>query len=93
MLPREQRNQALRLAHDIPMAGHLGRDRTLARQCRRFWWLGITKDVTEYCKTCPECQITSKKGPKATLIPMGESFERISMDLIGPLPRTSSGKQ
>lgn len=31
VLPRMHREQALRLAHDIPMAGHLGRDRTLAR--------------------------------------------------------------
>ena len=38
----------------------------------------------------------SKRGPKAPMIPMpiiGEPFERIAMDVIGPLPQTSTGKQ
>ena len=38
----------------------------------------------------------SKRGPKAPMVPMpiiGEPFERIAMDVIGPLPRTSTGKR
>ena len=96
VLPKGQLHHALRLAHDIPMAGHLGRDRTLDRLRKHFWWPGITHDVAEYCRSCPECQRVSKCGTKAPMVPMpiiGEPFERIAMDLIGPLPRTATGKQ
>ena len=96
VLPKGQHHHALRLAHDIPMAGHLGHDRTLERLCKHFWWPGINHDVAEYCRSCPECQRVSKCGPKAPMVPMpiiGEPFERIAMDLIGPLFRTATGKQ
>ena len=96
VLPKECRARALHLAHDVPMAGHLGRDRTLARLRRRFWWPGIAKDVAEHCRTCGECQRMARRGPRAPLVPMpiiGEPFERIAMDIVGPLPRTASGKR
>ena len=96
VLLKECRARALHLAHDVPMAGHLGRDRTLARLRRRFWWPGIAKDVAEHCQTCAECQRMARRGPRAPLVPMpiiGEPFERIAMDIVGPLPRTASGKR
>lgn len=94
VLPRAYREQALRLAHDVPMAGHLGRERTLARLRRRFWWLGLTRDTVEHCRTCSECQKT--RTVKAPMIPMpviGEPFDRIAKDVIGPLPKSASGSQ
>ena len=96
VLPPSYRAEVLRLAHDVPMAGHLGRERTLTRLRRRFWWPGIVADVTEYCRTCEECQRHSPRPPKSPMIPMpiiGEPFKRIAMDIVGPLPKTSSGKQ
>lgn len=56
VLLKGQCNHALKLAHDIPMAGHLGRDCILDRLCKHFWWPEITHDVAEYCCSCPECQ-------------------------------------
>ena len=56
VLPKGQRHHALKLAHDIPMAGHLGRDCILDRLRKHFWWPEITHDVAEYCCSCPECQ-------------------------------------
>ena len=89
VLPQHYRPTVLKLAHDVPMAGHLGKERTLTRVRRRFWWPGMTKDVTEYCRSCEECQRTARKLSKAPLVPMpimGEPFQRIVMDIIGPLP-------
>ena len=96
VLPEPHRPKVLHLAHDIPLAGHMGRERTLARLHGRFWWPGMAKDVAEYCRTCGVCQKTSRRGQKAPLVPMpviGEPFERIAMDIIGPLPRTRTGKR
>ena len=82
------------------MARHLGQEKTLASVRKCFWWPGVTKDVAEYCRSCEVhvhvCQRTVRKGPKVPLIPMtimGVPFERIAMDIIRPLPKTSTGEQ
>lgn len=96
VLPRSYWQRVLRMAHDLPMAGHMGVERTLHRIRRHFWWPTVVKDTQEYCKSCDACQRTGKRNPRAPLVSMpiiGEPFRRIAMDFIGPLPRTSSGNQ
>ena len=36
--------------------GHFGRDKTLAKISERYYWLGMVKDVQEYCRSCDQCQ-------------------------------------
>ena len=95
ILPKEFRQQVLKLAHSIPIAGHLGKDKTARRILRRFYWPTVFQDVKKYCQQCPECQLTQRKGsnraPMISLPVMGEPFERITMDIIGPLPKTRQG--
>ena len=96
VLPPSYRQNVLKLAHDMPMAGHLGRERTLHRILKRFWWPTVFADTKKYCQSCPECQRVARRPPKAPMIPMpviGEPFERIAMDVVGPLPRTDRGHQ
>ena len=94
VLPTQLRPAVLRLAHDIPMAGHLGRKKTMDRIRQRFYWPKVYRDVKNHCRTCAQCQKSSMKG--APLIPlpiMDEPFQRIAMDIVGPLPRSSLGKR
>ena len=56
VLPRMYREMALRTAHSVPMAGHLGRKKTTNRLLERFFRPGIYVDVQELCRTCPECR-------------------------------------
>ena len=54
-------------------------------------------DVQKMCRACPDCQ-RSVRGlkPKAPLVPLpiiDIPFERIAMDIIGPLPRTKAGNR
>ena len=97
VLPTQLRPAVLRLAHDIPMAGHLGRQKTMDRIRQRFYWPKVYHDVKNHCRTCAQCQKSSMKGVrKAPLVPlpiMDEPFQRIAMDIVGPLPRSSSGKR
>ena len=97
VLPQECRGTVLELAHKIPLAGHMGKNKTAQRILQRFYWPSLFKDTAEYCRTCAECQKTSKrKGRPAPLIPlpvMEEPFQRIAMDIVGPLPRSRSGKR
>ena len=50
------RSVVLRLAHEVPMAGHLGVTKTKDRVLQKYYWPGIFKDVAQYCWTCEVCQ-------------------------------------
>ncbi|XP_071944659.1 uncharacterized protein [Antedon mediterranea] len=98
VVPYPCRNSVLKVSHDIPLAGHLGRKKTLDRIKQRFFWPGIRKDVTEYCNTCENCQKTSKyktklKAPMIPLPIISEPFRRIAMDIVGPLARSKTGNK
>ncbi|XP_033100281.1 uncharacterized protein LOC117103773, partial [Anneissia japonica] len=97
IVPPGYRKKILRLAHEIPMAGHLGIRKTQARISNHFYWPKLHKDVVHFCKTCHVCQIIGKPQPSikpAPLIPIPvfeEPFSRVIVDCVGPLPRTKSG--
>ena len=97
VLPAPCRSVVLRLAHEVPMAGHLGVTKTKDRVLQRYYWPGIFKDVAQYCRTCEVCQrSTPRKPPRAEMVPMPlvtRPFERIAMDLVGPLPRSRRGNR
>ena len=48
VVPRELRQEVLRLCHDVPAAGHQGMDRTKARLKDRFCWYGMSRDAENY---------------------------------------------
>lgn len=62
VLPASRRAEALHLAHDSPLGGHMGEAATLARLLSTAYWPGIYRDVKEHCSTCPACQLTQPKG-------------------------------
>lgn len=96
VLPKKYRDRVMRLAHDVPFAGHLGREKTVQRILRRFYWPTLFQDVRRYCQTCGECQLHGGQRTRAPLIPLpviGEPFRRIAMDIVGPLPKTRRGNR
>ncbi len=54
-------------------------------------------DVKEFCETCPECQLTVGRTPAyAPLIPLpvvDTPFERIGVDVVGPLEKSQAGNR
>jgi hypothetical protein len=52
-----------RECHNLPLAGHLARDKTLARIRRLFTWSNMSSDVESYNRQCTVCQ-QSKAGPQ-----------------------------
>ena len=99
MVPKELRQAVLGLAHDSVMSGHEGVHKTTDRIMSNFWWPGIRDDVTRYCRSCDVCQRTIPRGrvSKAPLQKMpiiGVPFQRVGIDLVGPItPASSSGKR
>lgn len=97
VVPVKFRLQVLTLGHDHDLAGHLGVKKTYDRILRYFFWPGLKADVVKHCKSCHRCQLAGKPNqriPPAPLRPIpaiGEPFERIILDCVGPLPKTKSG--
>ncbi len=99
VVPKVYHREVIGIAHDSPMAGHLGVRKTHDRIWSHFWWPTLRKDVSEYCRTCHTCQMVGKpnqKIPTAPLQPIpafDEPFSRVIIDCVGPLPKTKSGNQ
>eukprot|EP00079_Xenopus_tropicalis_P020074 XP_012810580.1 PREDICTED: uncharacterized protein LOC105945996 [Xenopus tropicalis] len=99
LVPAKFRTQLLHLAHEVPLTGHQGISRTRYRLLQNFYWPGLSQQVAQFCRSCDSCQRVGKSGErnKHTLRPLpviGEPFQRVAVDLIGPLSRPSrTGKQ
>ena len=97
VLPERFHPIVCKMAHTIPLAGNFGRDKTAKRISKRLFWPTLFRDVADYCRRCPECQRTAKGSQRRVpLIPlpmMREPFERIAMDIVGPLPLSRKGNQ
>lgn len=55
VLPQCYRGEVLRVAHESPLAGHMGVRKMLARIRRHFYWPQLCKDVVNFCRSCHEC--------------------------------------
>lgn len=97
VIPSCYRQHVLCLAHDHVLSGHLGITKTYNRILKHFFWPGLKRDVVRFCRTCDTCQRMGKPNqviPPAPLCPipvMGEPFEHVIIDCVGPLPKSKSG--
>ena len=93
VLPLRCQKPVLEVAQKIPMAGHMGKTKTVQRILQQFYWPTLYKDVADYCRSCSECQKAAPRSLiRAPLVPlpvMEAAFERIAMDILDPLPKSS----
>ena len=97
VVPKKLRKPILELAHQIPLAGHLGKKKTAKRILQRFYWPTVFCDVKEHCQACTNCQkLSARKVHPAPMIPLpviSEPFQRVAMDIVGPLLKSCSGNR
>jgi hypothetical protein len=99
VIPQKHRKEVLKLAHENPLSGHLGVNKTVDRIRRYFYWPRLQADVQAFCKVCHTCQVAGKPNeniPVAPLKPIpviGEPFQKIIVDCVGPLPKSKSGHE
>ena len=99
VVPVKYRDLILEKSHEDNFSGHFGVQKTLSRILKCFYWPKIKQDVVRHCKTCHQCQVIGKPNQniaKAPLLPIpsvGEPFQNVVIDIVGPLPRTKSGHE
>ena len=79
------------LCHDKPTKGHLGVYRTMELIKQRYWWKGMGKDIENYVKSYPACQVMKsdhrkKVGPLQPIPIPTSKWEQITTDLVTDLP-------
>ena len=81
--------------HILPTSGHAGINRMIANIRKKYFWTGLQTDVTEFVKQCSLCQrnkhINKNKQPLEITTTAETSFEKIFIDLVGPIEETESG--
>lgn len=90
------KTQVLRMHHDDPLAGHFGRDKTVALISRKYYWPTLYNDVSEYIDTCDICQRSKARrhrpyGEMAALPQPQGPWEQLTMDFITDLPPSRRG--
>ena len=93
-MPGTWRQQVLKLAHSNVNAGHFGFKKTFARIRSYFLWPRMWGDIKQFVRSCAGCQKAARnshsRAPLQPLPCVGEPFEKVAFDLVGPLPRSSS---
>ena len=97
VVPANRIQEILEMNHDHMLAGHLGIAKTLNRLQRQYDWPGMRKDVETYVKNCLTCArrkaYGSRKAPLHPIPPADKVWERIAMDIVGPLQESQLGNK
>eukprot|EP00731_Ephydatia_muelleri_P035936 Em0180g3a len=89
VIPKSLRALVFELLHS--KSGHLGVHKTLEKIKEHFFWPGYEQDIREAVKKCEACQRRNTPVP-VPQAPLSEyPFQRLSWDIMGPLPATSCG--
>lgn len=97
VVPRSLRAEIMAGYHDDVTAGHLGFEKTFDKISHRYYWPGMYADVKHWVSSCVDC--ASKKTPRLPLagmmqpIVVREPFEVVGVDILGPLPLTTTGRR
>jgi hypothetical protein len=94
IMPAILRKDFLNRIHNDKTSGHLGMEKTRRRVQQRAYWFKWRENTDQYCRLCDLC--ASRKPPyRRPKAPMqqhltGAPMERVSMDVLGPLPKSDS---
>ena len=95
VLPSSLRHSALQHLHNE--LGHLGLHKTMEAVKQRYYWPGYEGDIQKWIAECASCQQRNAPQPTAQA-PLGtisskHPFDKISWDIMGPLPLTTQGNK
>lgn len=95
VVPSSMLDLLFRYYHEAPNAAHLGVRRTLAKITPFFWSENLKQHITDRIKACVGCQ-RCKQAQNTQIGTLSSEivtrpWEKIFIDHIGPLPRSTKG--
>uniref|UniRef100_A0A5S6Q6P2 RNA-directed DNA polymerase n=1 Tax=Trichuris muris TaxID=70415 RepID=A0A5S6Q6P2_TRIMR len=97
VIPHQMTGEVLHELHGGVLSGHLGERKTIGRVRERFYWPGYCRDVTEWVRRCSVCCARKSPVPKRIaplqLSRVGRRWERVALDILGPLPCCPDGNR
>lgn len=97
VIPQNFKRVLLEEFHSSRTGGHLGVAKTYKKLRQRYFWNLQHRDVELFVKNCEKCR--ARSGPRRRLrgelqtYVVGAPFERIGIDVLGPLPKSDSGNR
>lgn len=93
------KNEKMRLMkqyHEHPLfGGHMGRRKLYEKLRGKFYWKGMSKDVTKFINACKTCHLSKPKHkikvPMTITDTPQKPFDIVIIDTIGPLPISNNG--
>ena len=91
--PTSERRKLFSEAHEGPFSGHLREAKMHSQLSRHYWWRGMRRDISCWCRACLPC---AKRGvgrparPFLTPIPVNGPFDRVGVDVM-KMPKTKGG--
>jgi hypothetical protein len=81
--------------HSDILAGHFNIESTYQRIRSKYYWPRMYKMVEQYVKSCDSCQRRGKPKRVEALhpIPVGDPFDQVGIDIVGPLTETTNGNR
>ncbi|KAL6421494.1 hypothetical protein ACFW04_011246 [Cataglyphis niger] len=96
--PFEQREALITENHSSAHGGHKGITKTYNRLRPHYYWKNMKKDIQNFIQRCRQCQLKKltrikTKQPMVITDTPGSAFDKVSLDIVGPLPITNTGNQ
>lgn len=95
VVPNDLKKLIFKYFHDTISGGHLGIFKTTEKIKQKFTWKGLNQDITRMVKQCLLC--AKSKPAQQTNVGFlaskvaSKPLERLYIDFVGKLPRTSRG--
>jgi transposase InsO family protein len=94
----QEREAIITENHSSALGGHKGVTKTYNRMRVNYYWNTMKRDIQEFIRKCRKCQIkkltrVKTKQPMVITDTPGTAFDKISLDIMGPLPLTNRGNK
>lgn len=98
VLDEEGQLAIMKKFHEDPMlGGHCGQRRLYAKIRSRYFWKQMSNSIRTFVRNCHKCQINKtyvKTKEELEITPTPQTaFDIVTIDTIGPLPKTDDGNR
>lgn len=96
--PLEEREALILENHASAIGGHKGVSKTYNRLRQRYYWKNMKEQVQTFIQGCQNCQLkklirVKHKQPMTLTDTPGTSFDKVALDIMGPLPTSTVGNR